>query len=76
MIDQVCSVQAGSIIKIGPKELVLESPVPEELIGKTLKKYRDEVIILTKVGYVDFTGKQVFSYNICISWSVVPFTTE
>jgi len=35
----------------------------EELIGKTLKKYRDEIIILTKVGYVDFTGKQVFSYN-------------
>ena len=35
----------------------------EELIGKTLKKYRDKIIILTKVGYVDFTGKQVFSYN-------------
>ena len=33
----------------------------EELIGKTFKKFREKVILVTKVGYKDFTGKQDFS---------------
>ena len=33
----------------------------EKLIGETLHPYRDKIIIATKVGYTDFSGKQNFS---------------
>ena len=33
----------------------------EELIGETLKSVRDRIIISTKAGFVDFSGKQDFS---------------
>lgn len=33
----------------------------EELIGKTLRGVRDQIIISTKAGYVNFTGMQDFS---------------
>ena len=33
----------------------------EKLIGKTFKNYRDKIIILTKVGYTDYSGNSDFS---------------
>jgi aryl-alcohol dehydrogenase-like predicted oxidoreductase len=33
----------------------------EKLLGKTFKKKREQIIIASKVGFVDFSGKQVFS---------------